>query len=348
MYYFAKRILLVIPTLFLILTINFVIINSAPGGPIEHMMYKGGALGGEAGSSVGMGGVVESSAVADEDDIAHKLRVIYGYDKSATERFWMMIKNYLTFNLGNSFVYDISVSRLIVERMMVSAGIAIIVTLLIYSIAIPLGINQALGKNKKFNSVINFILIACFALPDFLLAVLLINFFVSGTYWSIFPLRGLTSANWLELGTFARIKDVGWHLVLPVISLAMSGFAFLTALCRNFFMEELGKSYVTTAFAKGLSERQVVYGHVFRNACMTIFISIPRKIVKIMFGGALLVEVMFSIDGFGLLTYEAIGARDYPIIFGVVYVTSLIQLTVNIINDLFCYLFDKRINFDKL
>jgi microcin C transport system permease protein len=353
--YAIRRILLMIPTLFAILLVNFIIVQAAPGGPVDQLIAQlkgtsGGVLDRVTG---GGGGEVRGATSLDQTRGARgldpafiaDLQKLYGFDKPPAERFWIMLRNYLTFDLGTSFYSSRPVTALIADKLPVSISLGLWTTLLIYLISIPLGIRKAVRDGTSFDVWTSAVVIVGYAIPGFLFAVLLIVLFAGGSYLSWFPLRGLTSDNWIDFSWPHRILDYFWHIALPVLSLVIGGFAGLTMLTKNCFLEEINKQYVVTARAKGLSERRVLYGHVFRNAMLLVIAGFPAAFISILFTGALLVEVIFSLDGLGLLGFQAAIGRDYPIMFGTLYVYTLIGLVLKLISDLTYMLVDPRIDF---
>lgn len=353
--YALRRILLMIPTLFAIILVNFVIIQAAPGGPVDQLIAE---LKGTAGGSLqrvsGGGGELSGSGTSTSQSrgargldpaFIAEIEKLYGFDKPAPERFWLMLKNYLRFDFGSSFYQDRPVVRLIADKLPVSISLGLWATLISYLVSIPLGIRKAVKDGSAFDVWSSAVIIVGYAIPGFLFAVLLIVLFAGGSYLQWFPLRGLTSDNWVSLDWPHRIVDYFWHIVLPVLSLLVGSFATLTALTKNSFLEEINKQYVVTARAKGLSERRVLYGHVFRNAMLLVIAGFPAAFISILFTGALLVEVIFSLDGLGYLGYQAVISRDYPIIFGTLYVYTLIGLVLGLVRDLTYALVDPRIDF---
>ena len=326
--YIIKRLLLIPLTLLGILTINFVIIQMAPGGPVEYMLakYRGmnvsatGNLSAAAQMDVSKSSSQYQGAQGVPEDLVKELEKQFGFDKPVHERFIKMVADYLCFDFGKSYYKDKSVWELIKERMPVSVSLGLWSTLIIYLVAIPLGIKKAVRDGTKFDVWTSFAVIVGAAIPVFLFAVFLIVFLAGGTYWQWFPLRGLTSANWDELSWPTKIADYFWHITLPVLTMVIGGFASLTMLTKNSFIDEINKPYVLTAKAKGLTENQVLYGHVFRNAMLIVIAGFPNMLIKMLFTGALLIEVIFSLNGLGLLGYEAIMTRDYPVIFGTLYI----------------------------
>ncbi len=359
--YALRRLFLMIPTLFGILLINFIIIQAAPGGPVEQMIAKirGTATQATARISGGDGGhafVDHSASQMDskyrgarglDPEFIKKLEKMYGFDQPAYKRFWLMIKNYLTLNFGDSYFRDISVVKLIGEKLPVSISLGLWSTLLIYLISIPLGIRKAVYDGSTFDISTSWILIIGYAIPSFLFALFLIVFFAGGSFLQIFPLRGLVSDNWATLSWFGKITDYFWHLALPLCANVISGFASLTLLTKNSFLEEIHKQYVLTARAKGLSEHRVLYGHVFRNAMLIVISGFPGAFIQIFFTSSLLIEVIFSLDGLGLLGFESAIARDYPVVFGTLFIFTLVSLVIHWIGDLLYMVIDPRINFEK-
>jgi len=359
--YAIRRLLLLIPTLFAIMVINFAVIQAAPGGPVEQMVAQlkgnapgatarfGGGEGGETKSQSGGGGQGGTSqyrgARGLDPAFIKELERMYGFDKPPVERFVMMMRSYVTFDFGKSFFRDRSVIDLILDKLPVSISLGLWTTLITYLISIPLGIRKAVRDGTRFDVWTSAVVIVGNAIPSFLFAVLLIVVFAGGSYLHWFPLRGLVSENWASLSWPMRILDYLWHIVLPVSALVIGGFAGLTMLTKNSFLDEIGKQYVLTARAKGLSERRVLYGHVFRNAMLIVVAGFPAAFVGILFTGALLIEAIFSLDGLGLLGYEAAIGRDYPIMFATLYILTLIGLMLKLISDLTYMLIDPRIDF---
>jgi microcin C transport system permease protein len=354
--YAIRRVLLMIPTLFAIMVINFVIVQAAPGGPVEQMIskLKGSQVGALERISGGKGEV--ASQISDnryrgarglDPAFIKQLEKQYGFDKPPLERFVLMMKNYLTFNFGNSFFQDRSVVGLIRDKLPVSISIGLWTTLITYLVSIPLGIRKAVRDGSRFDVWTSAVIIVGYAVPSFLFAVLLIVLFAGGSYFELFPLRGLISDDWWSLDWPHRILDYFWHLVLPITALVIGGFATLTMLTKNCFLEEINKQYVLTARAKGLGERRVLYGHVFRNAMLLVVAGFPAALLGIFFTGALLIEVIFSLDGLGLLGFEAAINRDYPIMFATLYVFTLIGLVLKLVSDLTYMLIDPRIDFER-
>ncbi len=361
--YILKRLALMIPTLFGILLISFAIVQFVPGGPVEKMIAQlqghgteatarfGGGAGGDSGAgamsqaATGQGGKYRGAQGLDPEFIA-ELEALYGFDKPAPERFWIMLKNYATFDLGTSYYRDIGVLDLVLEKMPVSISLGLWSTLIIYLISIPLGIKKAVRDGTKFDIWTSAAIFVGYAIPSFMFAILLIVVFAGGRYFDFFPLRGLTSDNWEEMNFIQGALDYMWHMVLPIAAMVISGFASLTLLTKNSFLDEIGKQYVLTARAKGLGERQVLYGHVFRNAMIIVIAGFPAAFVSIFFTGALLIEVIFSLDGLGLLGYESVINRDYPVVLGTLYIFALISLVMHLIRDIVYVMVDPRIDFE--
>lgn len=364
--YFLRRLLLIIPTIFGILLINFIIIQAAPGGPVEQMIskIKGTSIDATARISGGSDGMSQAGAADQESSAAAmeskyrgsrgldpafiaELEKMYGFDKPAHERFWIMIKNYLTFDFGDSYFKEKKVIDLILEKMPTSISLGLWTTLLIYLISIPLGIRKAVYDGTSFDIWTSSAIIIGYAIPGFLFAIILIVLFAGGGFWKIFPLRGLVSDDWDQYNIVLKVYDYIWHIILPVFALVISGFASLTLLTKNSFVEEINKQYVLTARAKGLEESKVLYGHVFRNAMLIVIGNLPSAFISILFTGALLIEVIFSLDGLGLLGFEAAIYRDYPVLFGSLFIFTLISLVSFLIGDLLYTLVDPRIDFSK-
>lgn len=355
--YVVRRLLLIPLTLFGIMAINFLFIQIAPGGPVETMINK---LQQGTTSSTGFSGIngdVKNSvstsvqtkyrgAQGVSPELIKELEKQFGFDKTPVERFFLMMKNYFFFDFGKSFYRDENVLTIIRKKLPVSISLGVWTTLLIYLISIPLGIKKAILNGTKFDVGTSWIIIISYAVPSFLLAMFLIVLFAGGEFFTFFPLRGLFSDNFNQLTCLQKIKDYLWHIFLPVFSMVLGGFASLTMLTKNSFMEEISKQYVLTARAKGLSENKVLYGHVFRNAMLIIISGFPSVLVGMLFAGSVLIEVTFSLDGIGLLGFEAVMNRDYPIIFGTLYLFGLIGLVVNLICDLTYHIVDPRIDFE--
>lgn len=350
--YIARRILLLIPTLLGILLINFIIAQLAPGGPVEQMLAKfeghdttySSQLGGEAQSDVQT--LYNGSSGIDED-LIEELKQQFGFDKPAYERFALMVWNYARFDFGYSFYRDEKVSDILLDKLPVSISLGLWTMLVIYLVAIPLGIRKAIKAGSRFDAWTSLVLIVAYAVPAFLLAIFLIVLLCGGNFLDLFPLKGLVSDNWESLSWPARIRDYLWHIFLPVLTLSMGGIASLSMLTRNSFLEEIRKQYVMTAEAKGLTESRVLYGHVFRNAMLIVIAGFPSAFVGIFFTGAILIENIFSLDGLGLLGYEAAFHRDYPIVFGTLFIMTLLTLALNILSDIMYVIVDPRIHFES-
>ena len=359
--YLLRRMLLVVPTLLGIMVLNFAIVQFAPGGPIEQIaaeMMGATASTTDSISSSGDAGMVANSSDAGaaggfagaaglDPVLVAELEAQYGFDKPLHERFVIMIWQYLHFDFGMSYYQDRPVLGLVGERLPVSISLGLWSLLLIYLISIPLGVRKAVLNGTPFDIWTSAVIFTAYAIPGFLFAIMLVVLFAGGYYWDLFPLRGLVSANFDMLSTTEQIADYFWHLALPIISLTVGGFATLTMLTKNSFLEEINKQFVLTARAKGISKTRVLYGHVFRNAMLIVIASFPATFVGILFTGSLLIEVIFSLDGIGLLGYEAILKRDYPIIFGTLFVFTLLGLVMNIVGDLVYTLVDPRIDFES-
>ena len=353
--YIIKRLLLIPVTLLGILALNFIIIQFAPGGPVEHVLAQYRGMNTDATSSISgqasahMEGRLNSKyqgASGVPDDLIKELEKQFGFDKPAYIRFFKMIKDYALFDFGKSFYQDKTVGQLILERMPVSVSLGLWSTLIIYIISIPLGIKKAVNDGSKFDVITSLGVVIGSAMPVFLFAVFLIVFFAGGTYFNWFPLHSLTSDNWAELSWFGKIKDYFWHITLPVTAMVVGGFASLTMLTKNSFLDEINKQYVLTAKAKGLNQNQILYGHVFRNAMLIVIAGFPSLLIKMLFTGSLLIEVIFSLNGLGLLGYQAIMTRDYPVIFGTMYIFALLGLILKLISDITYCIIDPRINFE--
>ena len=362
--YLIRRVLLIFPTLFGIMLINFAVIQIVPGGPVEQMIAQmtGTAVESTARFSGGGEGELNSSFDASsfddgdskyrgaqglDPDIIKEIEVMYGMDKPAHERFFKMLKSYIFFDFGESFFRDQKVTSLVLDKMPVSISLGLWTTLLVYLISIPLGIRKAIKDGSSFDIISSSIVTIGYAIPNFLFAVILIVFFAGGRFYDIFPLRGLVSENFEELTLLAQIKDYFWHLTLPLLAMIVSGFAGLTFLTKNSFIDQINQQYVITAKAKGLSERKVLYGHVFRNAMLIVIAGFPSAFIGILFSSSLFIEVIFSLDGLGLLGYEAALTRDYPVIFATLYFFSLLGLVMGILGDFMYSLIDPRIDFES-
>ncbi|MBE0533053.1 MAG: microcin C ABC transporter permease YejB [Rhodospirillales bacterium] len=363
--YILRRLLLIVPTLFGIMVVNFAIVQVVPGGPVEQVIAQLTGQGGAAASRIsrassdlapgapsrGGGGSSEQSryrgAQGLDPEFIKSLERQYGLDKPAGERFWLMMKSYVAFDFGESYFRGRPVVEVVLEKMPVSISLGVWTTLLTYLISIPLGIAKARRDGAPFDVWTSGAIIVGYAVPSFLFAVLLIIVFAGGTYLDWFPLRGLTSDNWETLSWPARIADYLWHITLPVIAMSIGGFATLTMLTKNSFLDQINQQYVTTARSKGLTERRVLYGHVFRNAMLIVIAGFPGAFVSILFTSSLLIEVIFSLDGLGLLGFEAALNRDYPIMFGTLFFFSLLGLLMKLIGDITYTIVDPRIDFER-
>ena len=356
--YILRRLLLMIPTLFGIMLLNFVIVQAAPGGPVEQMIAKLEGFDVSATSRISGGGNDEIQQFTMDEtgeyrgrrgldpELVKDIEKLYGFDKPATERFFMMVGNYLKLDFGDSFFRDSSVIDLIREKLPVSISLGLWSTLLIYLISIPMGIRKALKHGSRFDVWTSAIITTGYAIPSFLLAILLIVVFAGGSYWNIFPLRGLTSDNFDQLSTAGQIADYAWHLALPIFCMVIGGFATLTMLTKNSFLDEIHRQYVQTAKAKGLNDTQVLYGHIFRNAMLIVISGFPAALIGILFTNSLLIEIIFSLDGLGLLGYEAAINRDYPVVFGSLFIFTIIGMMVKLLGDVTYMLVDPRIDFE--
>ena len=363
--YLIRRLLFMIPTLFGILLVSFVIVQFAPGGPVERVLAQmsgqdtgatsrisgsaGGDFGGRQLQGAGQLDAVNSKyrgAQGLDPEFIKKLEKQFGFDKPAYERFFLMMKNYVMFDFGRSYFRDIDVVDLIKEKLPVSISLGLWMTLLTYLVSIPLGIAKAVRDGTRFDAVTSTVIIIGYAVPGFLLAIFLIVLFAGGSFWNIFPLRGLHSDNWEMLPWYRQITDYFWHLTLPIVAMMVGSFTTMTMLTKNSFLDEIRKQYVLTARAKGLNERQVLYGHVFRNAMLIVIAGFASAFVGAFFGGSLLIETIFSLDGLGYLSFESILNRDYPVVFANLYIFALIGLVVNLISDLSYTWVDPRIDFE--
>ncbi len=366
--YLLKRLLLIIPTMLGIMLISFVIIQFAPGGPVEQMIAKltgsdtsmSDRLGGGGRDTLGGGNQAQLGQGAG-DSVTSKYRGAqgldpefikdlerqFGFDKPAHERFLLMMKNYLTFDFGKSYFRDVSVIELIKEKMPVSISLGLWMTLITYFISIPLGIRKAVRDGEPFDTWTSTLLVIGYAVPGFLIAVLLLIVFAGSSFFQWFPSRGLTSDNWEQLSLIGKVADYFWHLTLPIIAMAIGSFTTMAFLTKNSFLDEIRKQYVTTARSKGLGEREVLYGHVFRNAMLIIIAGFPATFIGAFFSGSLLIETIFSLDGLGLLGFESAIKRDYAVVFATLYIFALMGLVVNVITDFVYTLVDPRIDFES-
>ncbi len=355
--YILRRLLLMIPTLIGIMIINFALIQFVPGGPIEQILAQldeessatdrisGG--GSEVGGGASRGNETYQGARGLPEDFIKDLEKQFGFDKPPLERFLQMMGNYLRFDFGESYFRSISVIDLILEKMPVSITLGLWSTILAYLVSIPLGIRKAVREGSRFDTWTSGVIIAAYAIPSFLFAIMLLVLFAGGSYWKIFPLRGLTSDGFENFTLFHQITDYLWHIVLPVTAATIGAFATTTLLTKNSFLDEINKQYVMTARAKGLTERAVFYGHVFRNAMLIVIAGFPGAFIGIFFGASLIIEIVFSLDGLGRLGFEAAVNRDYPVFFGTLYIFGLMGLVVGLVSDLMYVWVDPRIDFES-
>ena len=362
--YILRRLLLMIPTVFGIMAISFLVVQFAPGGPVEQVIAKMtnsavSATASVSGSSTGDNAAPTATASGNQGTSAYRgargltpeflaaLNKQFGFDKPPLERFGMMLWNYLRFDFGQSYFRDVSVLDLIKEKMPVSITLGLWMTILSYGISIPLGIAKAVRDGSRFDVWTSSVIIVGYALPGFLVAIMLIVLFAGGSFWNIFPLRGIVSDNWAALPWPQKIIDYIWHITLPVIAMGLGAFATTTFLTKNSFLDEIRKQYVVTARAKGLSERKILYGHVFRNAMLILIATFPGAFIGAFFGGSLLIETIFSLDGLGRLGFESVLNRDYPVVFATLYIFSLLGLVIGLISDLTYTWVDPRIDFES-
>ncbi|PMY32057.1 peptide ABC transporter permease [Pseudomonas sp. GW456-L14] len=346
--YLSRRLLLIIPTLLCILVVNFLIVQAAPGGPVEQAIARLQGFGGHA-----MGGGAEVAAVGGggrnsrglDPALIEEIKHHYGFDKPMHQRLWLMLKNYAQLDFGNSFFRGAKVTDLILQKLPTSLSLGLWATLITYLVSIPLGVRKAIRNGSAFDAWTSSAIVLGYAMPAFLFAILLIVVFAGGSYLDWFPVQGLVSDNFASLGPLAKVGDYLWHLVLPVSALVIGGFATLTLLTKNSFLNEISRQYVVTARAKGLSERRVLYGHVFRNAMLLVIAGIPTALIEVFFAGSLLIETLFNLDGLGRMSYEAAVSRDYPVVFGALFLFTLFGLLIKLIGDLCYSLVDPRIDF---
>ena len=357
--YIIRRLLLIIPTLLGIMLINFALVQFVPGGPVEQAIARiqggGDVFEGFSGANNDAG--AEDLSVGNESqyigarglppEFIAELEAEFGFDKPPVQRFLNMIWDYMRLDFGESYFRSISVIELIKEKLPVSITLGLWSTLIAYLVSIPLGIRKAVKDGTSFDTWTSGAIIAAYAIPGFLFAILLLVLFAGGSYWQIFPLRGLTSDNFDDLTAWGKVVDYFWHITLPVLASTISAFATLTLLTKNSFLDEIKKHYVMTARAKGLSEKRVLYGHVFRNAMLIVIAGFPAVFIGVFFGASLIIETIFSLDGLGRLGFEAAVARDYPIVFGTLFIFGLIGLIVGLLSDLMYVLVDPRIDFEK-
>ncbi|MGE7989523.1 microcin C ABC transporter permease YejB [Pseudomonas sp. NPDC089554] len=345
--YILRRLLLIIPTLLAILLVNFAIVQAAPGGPVEQAVARLQGIGGGApGAKVE---VIQGESRATrglDPKLIEEIKRQYGFDKSAPERLWLMLGQYARLDFGNSFFRGAKVTDLILEKLPVTLSLGFWATLITYLVSIPLGIRKAVRHGSRFDAWSSALIVIGYALPSFLFALLLIVLFAGGTSLNWFPVRGLVSDDFDQLSLLGKVADYFWHLVLPVGALVIGGFATLTLLTKNAFLDEVSRQYVVTARAKGLSERRVLYGHVLRNAMLVVLAGLPQALITVFFAGSLLIEVIFSLDGLGRMSYEAAVSRDYPVVFGTLFIFTLAGLLIRLVGDLCYTLVDPRIDFD--
>lgn len=347
--YIVKRLLLMIPTLIGVMLITFTVTQFVPGGPVEqliHDLQKHGRGSGEASS--GTEGLLYRGASGIDDERLHELKALYGFDKPASTRFFEMMKNYLSFDLGHSHFQHRSVLELVLSKLPVSISLGVWTFFIVYLTCIPLGIRKAVRDGSRFDVVSSTIILIGYAIPGFVLGITLLVLFGGGSFWHVFPLRGLVSDNWAELSLIGKVLDYLWHMVLPITASVVGSFAVMTMLTKNSFIEEIRKQYVLTARAKGLSENTVLYKHVFRNAMIPLITGFPAAFIGAFFTGSLLIETIFSLDGLGLLSYESVVKRDYPVVLGTLYLFTLLGLVAKLLSDLAYVLIDPRIQFESI
>ncbi|MDQ7073647.1 MAG: microcin C ABC transporter permease YejB [Gammaproteobacteria bacterium] len=344
--YILKRLLLMIPTLFGIMLITFLVTQFVPGGPVEQMVNQLSGKGGVAEASSGSESLYRGQQGLDPEIIA-KIRSQYGFDKPAYERFVIMMGNYLRFDFGDSYFHHKSVMELVVDKLPVSISLGIWTFLITYLVSIPLGIKKAIRDGSRFDAWTSTLILIGYAIPGFVLGITLLVLLGGGSFWDLFPLRGLVSDNWDQLPWWSQVTDYLWHMVLPITAMSVGSLAVMTLLTKNSFVEEIRKQYVITARAKGLSENAVMYRHVFRNAMIPLVTGFPAAFVGAFFTGSLLIEQIFSLDGLGLLAYESVLQRDYPVVLGTLYMFSILALIAKLLSDLSYVLIDPRIQFES-
>ncbi len=353
--YIFRRLILIVPTLVGIMCINFFLVQFVPGGPIEQIIsdleknssFLDSIGGGSQEVKTSDGLESYKGSVGLPKDFIDELEAQFGFDKPLWERFFSMMYDYITFDFGDSYFRSISVIELIIEKMPVSISLGLWTTLLAYMISIPLGIRKALLDGSSFDNWTSTLIIIGYSIPGFLFAIFLLVLFAGGSYLQLFPIRGLVSSNFENMSFFGQIKDYFWHIALPVIASTVSAFATLTLLTKNSFLDEIKKQYVITARSKGLSDQRVLYGHVFRNAMLIIIAGFPGLFISVFFGSSLIIETIFSLDGLGRLGFEAAVSRDYPVVFGTLYIFGLLGLLVGLLSDLMYVWVDPRIDFEK-
>ena len=345
--YILKRLLLMIPTLFGVLLIAFVVIQFVPGGPVEQLVAELKGKGAQGEVSAGVEGLYRGAKGLDEERI-NELKAYYGFDKPAWERFVEMLGNYLSFNLGDSYFHHQSVMELVISKLPVSIRLGVWTFLITYLTCIPLGVAKAVRDGTPFDVVTSTVVLIGYAIPGFVLGITLLVLFGGGSFWDIFPLRGLVSDNWEELSVMGKILDYLWHMVLPITASVVGSFAVMTMLTKNSFLEEIRKQYVLTARAKGLSENAVLYKHVFRNAVIPLITGFPGAFIAAFFTSSLLIETIFSLDGLGLLSYQSVMNRDYPVVLGTLYLFTLLGLIGKLLTDICYVIVDPRIQFESV
>ena len=345
--YILKRLMLMIPTLFGVMLVTFTVTQFVPGGPVEQLInqLQGQGVGKEAaGSTVQL---YRGNKGLDDEKLL-ELKAIYGFDKPAHERFFKMIRDYASFELGDSYYHQRSVMELIISKLPVSITLGLWTFFLVYALCIPLGVAKAIRDGSRFDVISSTVILVGYAIPGFVLGIFLLVLFGGGSFFDVFPLRGLVSDNWQELSWYGKISDYLWHITLPVISLTVGSFAVMTMLTKNSFIEEIRKQYVLTARAKGLTENAVLYKHVFRNAMIPLVTGFPNAFIGAFFAGSILIESIFSLDGLGLLSYESILKRDYPVVLGTLYLFTLLGLVAKLLTDICYVLVDPRIQFESM
>lgn len=345
--YCVQRLLLMIPTLFGVMLVTFMVTQFVPGGPVEQLVAEMEGHGGGGEVSAGATSLYRGNHGLDPERL-DQLRRLYGFDQPPVRRFLTMMKNYLVFDFGESYYHHTSVATLVIARMPVSMSLGLWSFLIVYGVCIPLGIAKAIRDGSRFDLLTSTVILIGYAIPGFVLGIALIVLFGGGSFWAVFPIRGLVSDDWHSLGAIAKVLDYLWHMVLPITSGAVGSLAVMTMLTKNSFLEEIGKQYVTTARAKGLSENQVLYRHVFRNAIIPIITGFPGYFIASFFTGSLLIETIFSLDGMGLLAYQSVLNRDYPVVLGTLYFFTLIGLVARLLSDLSYLYVDPRISFGRI
>jgi len=346
--YILKRLLLMIPTLFGVMLITFAVTQFVPGGPVESLIHELQKSGRNGEASSGMEGLLYRGASGIDAERLKELKSLYGFDRPATERFMVMMKNYLSFDFGISHYQHKSVLELVKSKLPVSISIGVWTFFIVYLTCIPLGIAKAVRDGTTFDVATSTLILVGYAIPGFVLGITLLVLFGGGSFWDIFPLRGLTSDNWAELSWYGKVTDYLWHMVLPITATVVGSFAVMTMLTKNSFLEEIRKQYVLTARAKGLTQNTVLYRHVFRNAVIPLVTGFPGAFIGAFFTGSLLIETIFSLDGLGLLSYESVMKRDYPVVLGTLYLFTLLGLVAKLLSDLAYVLIDPRIQFESV